>query len=59
MSMDIPDYTMETKYTRNFFKAYSEEIAKNFARYKLIEELKEFQFLDLENKHIYKEFIVE
>ena len=59
VSMDIPNYMMEFKYTRNFFKAYSEEIAKNFARYKLIEELKEFQFLDPENKHIYKQFIIE
>ena len=59
VSMDIPDYMMEFKYTRNFFKAYSEEIAKNFAQYKLIEELKEFQLLDPENKHIYKEFIFE
>ena len=59
VSMDIPDYMMEFKYTRNFFKAYSEEIAKNFARYKLIEELKEFQILDPENKHIYKQFIIE
>jgi len=59
VSMDIPDYMMEFKYTRNFFKVYSEEIAKNFARYKLIEELKEFQYLDPENKHIYKQYIVE
>jgi hypothetical protein len=59
ISMDIPDYEMEFKYTRNFFKAYADEISKLFVTFKLFNELKEFQFLDPENKHIYNKYIVE
>ena len=58
-SMDIPDIIMEFKYTRNFFKVYSEEIAKNLVKHKLIDELKEFQYLNPENKDIYKKYIIE
>ena len=57
VSMEIPDYMMETKYVRNFFKAYSEEIAKQFNKFKLLEELQEFQFLDSENKTIYQKYL--
>jgi len=56
-SLEIPDYMVESKYVRNFYKAYSEEIAKNFFNFKMIEELREFQYLDPENKTIYKKYI--
>lgn len=59
ISMEIPDYEMEFKYIQNFFKAYADEIAKNFSSFKLNDELKEFQYLDPENKHIYKKYIIE
>jgi hypothetical protein len=59
ISMDIPDYEMEFKYARNFFKAYADEISKSFINYEMFEELKEFQFLDPEHKHIYKKYIIE
>jgi len=57
ISIEIPDYMIESKYIRNFYKAYSEEIAKNFHQFNLLSELQEFQFLDPENKEIYKKYI--
>ena len=57
ISMEIPDYTLESKYVRNFYKAYSEEIAKNFSNFKMVEELQEFQFLDSENKSVYQQYL--
>ena len=58
-SLEIPDYMIESKYIRNFYKAYSDEIAKNFYNYKMLEELQEFQYLDPINKTIYKKYISE
>lgn len=57
ISIEIPDYMIESKYIRNFYKAYSEEIAKNFHQFKLLSELQEFQFLDPENKEVYKKYL--
>ncbi|MAJ45509.1 MAG: hypothetical protein CMF96_12310 [Candidatus Marinimicrobia bacterium] len=57
MSIEIPDYMFESKYVRNFYKAYSEEIAKYFYQFNLINELQEFQFLDTENKDVYKKYL--
>tara|TARA_B100001029_G_C15061335_1_gene458750 strand:+ start:208 stop:1047 length:840 start_codon:yes stop_codon:yes gene_type:complete len=58
-SIQVPDYMLESKYVRNFYKAYCEEIAKNFHNFNLINELQEFQFLDSENKSIYQKYIIE